>query len=527
MASRSQWDDTIKALQGMGYAQNPAAPPAPPPNSFGDAAAAMNHPGTVQPRNTFGSVAAQAATPSAPAAPAGPAARPVSPSGLYFQDRGQELKDQVGQGQYAQALGTAARTAVQGAGMYALEAGDKLTSPWIDAAKGFGRGLVGDTAAQPAAPAAPAPVGPSNPTDQRLAAGTQAAPMGLADAALASAPAAPGNQLMPGVYQHGKGQYSDSAAGMGFEHRRGEQPSAQNMAAADALAQQHQQQSLARLALQQAQPSAPQQPWMQGDGLAARAMQQQPAAAQPAYSPNASSGFAWMSDLRDPRNLALRNAGVVGTQFSSKGQELLATRAARARVGEVQKAIDAQMHGAQQADTARLQSENTLTGTLGAEAMRQDGANQRTMAEAALEQQKINQAGEAAGYANRRESMIDRIRSQVAAEPDPTKRRGLVDYMRDVEGRGPAEANLRNNFMTRKVPVYDEKGRPILGESREEIVDLRTLQGAGQWGQQPGQGGAPEAAIAALRADPRRAAEFDQKFGAGAAGRVLGRMGGA
>ena len=151
--------------------------------------------------------------------------------------------------------------------------------------------------AAPAAPAAP------NPTDQRLAAGAQQAP---ASATAPSAPAAsastatlpdtggslptpqPGatsTAIAPGVYQHGRGQYSDNASGMGFTsvpgsggqgtpvgktveqaqreglvgERVGYNPaydqrlngatgiSAQNMAAADALAGRSQQESMNRV----------------------------------------------------------------------------------------------------------------------------------------------------------------------------------------------------------------------------------------------------------------------------------------
>ena len=61
---------------------------------------------------------------------------------------------------------------------------------------------------------------------------------------------------LPGVYQHGKGQYSDNPEGMGFATGFTGQPSAQNMQAANALASQQQAQSTARVqaAQQQAVP---------------------------------------------------------------------------------------------------------------------------------------------------------------------------------------------------------------------------------------------------------------------------------
>ena len=67
---------------------------------------------------------------------------------------------------------------------------------------------------------------------------------------------------LPGVYQHGKGQYSDNAQGMGLPQNLG-QPSAQNMQAANALASQQQTQSMARLQAAERQ-SAPQARGLQG-----------------------------------------------------------------------------------------------------------------------------------------------------------------------------------------------------------------------------------------------------------------------
>lgn len=91
------------------------------------------------------------------------AAPSTSPSTLYFQDRAQELKDQVGQGSYAQAAGTAARTAVQGLGMYGIELADKVGTPLVNAARGFGQGVLGaDANAAPSTPpATAAPAAPS------------------------------------------------------------------------------------------------------------------------------------------------------------------------------------------------------------------------------------------------------------------------------------------------------------------------------------------------------------------------------
>ncbi len=60
-------------------------------------------------------------------------------------------------------------------------------------------------------------------------------------------PAATGAEIAPGVYRHGRGQYSDNAAGMGMPANFTGQPNAQNMAAADALAARSQQESMNRV----------------------------------------------------------------------------------------------------------------------------------------------------------------------------------------------------------------------------------------------------------------------------------------
>ena len=65
---------------------------------------------------------------------------------------------------------------------------------------------------------------------------------------------------LTGVYQHGRGQYSDNPEGMGFATGFTGQPSAQNMQAANALASQQQAQSMGRIAMQQQAQQQMQQP---------------------------------------------------------------------------------------------------------------------------------------------------------------------------------------------------------------------------------------------------------------------------
>ena len=99
---------------------------------------------------------------------------------------------------------------------------------------GAGRGSVNPPAADPSAPA---PQTATAPAAQASLAGDAYMPGADANTRpMFDTPAAPAsNQVMPGVYQHGRGQYSDNQAGMGFAPGAGN-PSANNIAAADALA---------------------------------------------------------------------------------------------------------------------------------------------------------------------------------------------------------------------------------------------------------------------------------------------------
>lgn len=217
----------------------------------------------------------------------------------------------------------------------------------------------------------------------------------------------------------------------------------------------------------------------EGGGLAARALAQAAMQQREPYNPNVGSSSQWMSDLRDPRNLALRNASVGSTIFRDKGEEMMANKARQARVAGVQAAIGGQMQGAQQADTARYQSDNTLAANLGTEQMRQDGENQRSLAQMALDQQKARTAAAQWGAENRGKSLVQAMQEKIATEQDPTKRKSLVQHMRDMQGDQTADPYL-------VVPGgqgVTEDGKPYNMPS--SVLNRQTQQ----WLQPPGRGG--------------------------------------
>lgn len=195
------------------------------------------------------------------AAAAVPPARAAGPSELYMADRTQEMGDQWRAGNYAGAVGTGLRTAVQGLGMYGIETADKALSPVIDASQRMVGGVLGtDTPSGAVKPSIAPPVTPPAPGS----AAAKSAPVGTppsapaASASTATLPDTGGSlptpqplgtstAIAPGVYQHGRGQYSDNASGMGMPAGFTGQPSAENMARMDAIANRSQQESMNRV----------------------------------------------------------------------------------------------------------------------------------------------------------------------------------------------------------------------------------------------------------------------------------------
>lgn len=188
------------------------------------------------------------------------------PSALYMADRAQEIGDQWKAGNVAGAVGTGVRTAVQGLGMYGVEAADKTVSPVISAGQRLIGGVLGtDTPSgtvKPAAvPTAPPVVQPQTSVSERSPSGpvlpgasqSTAARPGSAGGSLPAADtpnaASTGNDITR-IGNSYSGQnitagFTVNGAPMGASTGR---PSAQNMAAAEALAGRSQQESMNRVA---------------------------------------------------------------------------------------------------------------------------------------------------------------------------------------------------------------------------------------------------------------------------------------
>ncbi|MDD2711307.1 MAG: hypothetical protein PHU77_00165 [Simplicispira sp.] len=371
----------------------------------------------------------QAAAPaSAPVAQgAVPAAQGFSPrapgaSELYMQDRTKELRDQIGAGNYAQAAGTAARTAVQGLGMYGIEMADKIATPVLNASAGFSRGLFGsDAQAAPVPAQAPAAASqpPTKPAGAQVAPGTQAAPA----APTQSRPAEP-NAVMPGVYQHGRGQYSDSAAGMGMPAGFTGRPNAQNMAAAESLAAGFTPRSAGAAA--PAQPglgfhpgmTAPQVKHSGNDWQARKDLENAKAAASSIYG-----NSQWAPKGYTQSRQAAYDAAITHDYAMKMGEPVQQAGAMRENAGLQREGMQ------QQGSTARTQ-------------MQEAGQNSRFGQTQGLAQQKFGMEREALGFKTREAQQQEQLRNQIMQEQDPAKRQSVVQRMRDLNGTQQADPYL-------------------------------------------------------------------------------------
>ncbi|MDD3017222.1 MAG: hypothetical protein PHE74_02345 [Comamonas sp.] len=308
----------------------------------------------------------------------------------------------------AEGVGAAAGALVRGSmatpGAIAVDAVDSVVNgPIGQGVGGFARGLFGGAGQEPASAA---PAAPATPARQPAAGGTgtgAAAPdrtpeqlakqLGGLDrqhaqnvqlqaaartpeqalAGAAQQPAGQQVQGLPGVYQHGRGQYSDSAQGMGFAPGFTGQPSARNMQAAGNLSAQQQAQSAARVAAAQQEPAARGFPGF--------------AAPEISHSGNDWSTRNELRSLRMAAERAMENAP--RKRFAAQHPAVQAYQAA------LQGDMAARTGG-----QAALQAKtNDTNAGLVREQMQQQGATQRDMARNAIDQQRVGLDGQRLGLA--------------------------------------------------------------------------------------------------------------------------------
>lgn len=188
-------------------------------------------------------------------------------------------------------------------------------------------------------------------------------------------------------------------------------------------------------------------------------------------------------DLRDSGYLAMRNASVGSTIYRNKGEQLLAAKDRAARVDRMANTV----LGQGQRDQADALERYKTDAQLQRESLSQAGANARAIFTQAIEARRNKIASDrlameqtAAGFQNRTAQRMEKAQLDLINADTPEKQRSSRERLFALVGKSPHEdSNLSHNFMARKIPVLDEKGRPT-GAEQQEIVDLRTGRALGQ-----------------------------------------------
>ncbi len=358
------------------------------------------------------------------------------------------------------------------------------------------------TAATPRAPAA-APAAAPNPADQRLAAGTQQPPQGSL-----AAPAV--NEVSPGVFRVDNSYGDSAAAAMAGAAPRG-LPSAQNLAAANALSEQ--------------QGSAG------AGGAGARGFQpgMRPAPAQapalgfaPAFSGvigQQGNGNMWSRTPEQQRQDAATQATSIHRPTAALGAAAL------------------QAMGAQDLEKVRgaaglAQESMRQSGALDREGLQQGGANAREALRAGvdlqrvglesqrvgLEGRKVNSQVETQGYTNRALAQQEKLRALLTdPKATETERLNAQQALRAMAGKSDQD-HWKPVALQGGTDAQGNKTESILGAVNERTGEMRRMN-ASDWPKPL------DNHIAALKANPQQAAMFDAIYGPGAARRVVGGAG--
>lgn len=310
--------------------------------------------------------------------------------------------------------------------------------------------------------AAPAPVAGFGPTASR-APGSPPPAIGTADpkrASTAAPPAAPvqssttaanPTQLPAGVYQHGRGQYSDSAQGMGFSPGFTGRPNAQNLEAASNLSAQSQRESMGRVASAMAQPQAA--------GFRAPTVNH--------------SGNDWTT-----REM-LRRAKMDATSLMN-------------RTGKQRRQAEAAYQQAAAADMAAMTSGQAnadikamgFNADLAREQLQQDGALQRTLigqssdaARLGLEERRLAGEETARGFQVRQGQRLEQAQTAYLNAKTPEEQASALATMRALSGKG--EGSLKDNYMSLGGGQEWDPQANTMRNVPQRLIDLRTGQEVG------------------------------------------------
>lgn len=289
--------------------------------------------------------------------------------------------------------------------------------------------------------------------------GAAAAP--AAPAATGSTAGQSGEQLPTGVYQHGRGQYSDSAQGMGFSPGFTGRPNAQNLNAASNLSAQSQRESMGRVASAMAQPQA--------GGFRA-----------PTVNTSAND-FTTREALRRAKMDA--TSLIHSSSWAPKGSG----KAAQERYSQMQQA---DLAAQAQQGTMDMQAMGFNAG-MAREQLQQDGALQRALigqstdaARLGLEERRLSGEETTRGFQTRQAQRIEQAQQAYLSAKTPAEKAAALKQMNALNGKSE-DVDLRKRFMeSGGGQEWDENAR-VMRNLPKHIIDLQTGKPVGGGGSTP------------------------------------------
>lgn len=410
-----------------------------------------------------------------------------------FNESGKAIGDLANQGRYAAAAGETARAAlayvpavvddvvggaVRAVGPALADAGKQFLGMNEAPApvKTTQDGKFDEKRVNANNPAAPAPdVPPAQSAPQQSAFDANPPP---ADTPPADTPSTTGQQVMPGVYQHGRGQYSDNATGMGMPANFTGQPNAQNMAAADALVAR---QTPAGFQPAGSQPAGVQAPVVRNstnDWAARKALENMATAASSITNrPEWQSGSTTIAGSTRGPNGAGDPEGKVAAYKAALANDLALQQA---QPNMEQAAM--RENGANQRATLQDQSATART------VIQEQGSNARDARRNELTAEELGLRREAQGFQTRDAAQRENLRNT------------LIDPKATPEQRKQAQEYLQALAVSDKEPSPQYKSyvmpatRNADGSTTEGgVYQENTRTGEGRWVKPQGDGQAPQA----------------------------------
>ena len=265
-------------------------------------------------------------------------------------------------------------------------------------------------------------------------------------------------------------------------------------------------------------------PPLSGGPISVQNTAAQPPAAQPQNLAQAAGVIA--PTVRNSTNdwasrKALENAATAASSITANGGNFDQTRkgqmSPQAASYAAMLGTDQALQQAQPGMAAAAMRENA---GIQREGMQLQGANTRSLGQIALEQQKINQAGESQGFANRAAAQSEQLRN-VLLDPNATPEQRSVAQRNLAALSGKTAAD---RMQVVNLPDTDNGQGQVLkgGQALVRTLEDGTVEQVPIGGQRGAT--APLANhVAALKANPKQAAQFDEIYGPGAAARAIGK----